>query len=197
MLPRVRNEERRAAGTHHGPRRDGGRDLQSASPGDEIVACCNGNSARCGRTSPRRTDSSCIAPRRTGAEVEPARSSGCCGATDIRASRWPTATPRPASRNDVAGVARVARARERARDGRRRLVHRRDAVRVRRMGRRRRGRRVAEVPDVVAWPRVRRGERTRVGGECGRRGSRATTGTSPTSSETSPGRNPRRRARRP
>ena len=153
--------------SHDRPRRARGDDLQSLLAGDEIVACCNGKFGemwagvrrvvRAGRPSRvRRTGARASIPT----EVDAALARASANARgDGRVQRY---VDRRA--NDVAAVARVTRSRGVARHGGRHSLTRRHAIRVRRVGRRRRRHGIAEVSDGEPRPRVRRGERARLDG---------------------------------
>ena len=158
LAARVRHRRDAAArSTRPAAARSRRRSAICSRPATRSSCAATASSARCGRASPSRTASSCIASRRDWEHGVDARELES-------AARRPSARPRGRAR-----VRRlVDRRRERRRGGRahraiarrararrRRLVDRRHAVRVRRVGRRRRGHGVAEMSDVGA--RVSRG----------------------------------------
>ena len=135
------------------------------SPGDEIAVCCNGKFGEMWAGFAESYGARRASVRDELGARRRHRRARSAAATRIR--RHPRGRRRLRRHVDRRGErrrgdrARRASAR-RARAGGRRLVARRHAVRVRRMGGRRRRHRVAEVPDVEPGSRVGRRERTRV-----------------------------------
>ena len=186
----VRHARAGAARPHHRPRRDGSDALQSASRrATRSPSAATAGSARCGST---LAESYGLVVHRVATDwdrdVDPAEVE--------RAARRASGDSRDRDgvqrhvhrrRERRRGVARVAHGARRAGARRRRVVDRRHAVRVRRLGRGRGDHGVAEVPDVAPGPVVRRAERARAWSASARRdASRTATGTSPRSGARSP-----------
>ena len=155
-----------AAGPRHRPRRDGSDALQSALARRRDRRLLQRAVRRdVGEARDVATAFVSIASRRTGTQTSiPPTSSGCSRSTrrfapSRMALRRHVDRRRERRRRRRARHARARRAAAR----RRRVVDRRHAVRVRRVGRGRRDHGVAEVPDVVAGALVRRAERARAG----------------------------------